>query len=90
MIKFKTIDELYNTILPALKSKLDDLHYQGYVLINEKDIWNYLIDNKWTHSHDLELSNIIDDIFISDGYEISSYARARRSIKRKENLYEEE
>lgn len=82
MKKFKTIEDLYNTILPALKSKCQDLHLEKYVMISENDIWEYLISNKWLDSNNLELSNVVDDILNADGSEISKFIK-------KNNYYED-
>ena len=34
--------------------------------ITNEDIWKYLIENKWKHSHNLTLSEIINDIISLD------------------------
>lgn len=78
MQKFKTIEDLYNTILPALKSKRQDLHLEKYVMITENDIWEYLINKKWTKSNDLELSNIVDDILNVNGSEVSIFIKENK------------
>jgi len=75
MRKFKTIEDLYNTVMPALKSKCHDLHLEKYVMITENDIWEYLISKKWCKSNDLELADIIDDILNADGNEISKFIK---------------
>ena len=41
-IKFKSLAELYERILPALKSKTREIHKKGMDYIHEEDIWNYL------------------------------------------------
>ena len=88
MKKFKSVDDLYNTVLPALKSRLQDLHNQKYVMLTCDDIWNYLVDNKWVDSTNLELSTLIDDILNVDGYVVSEYLRDNLSPLNREKYFE--
>ena len=81
MKRFKNLDDLYNTILPALKSKCHDLHIEKYVMIQENDIFEYLVSTKWSNSNDLDLAIIVDDILNVDGFVISEFLR-------KNNYYE--
>ena len=62
-LKFKSLEDLYNRILPALKCEARELHKKGYNYIHEEDIWNYLKTYKWTSSRDLDLSAMVNDIF---------------------------
>ena len=41
-IKFKSLAELYERLLPALRSKAREIHKKGMDYIGEEDIWNYL------------------------------------------------
>ena len=41
-IKFETLEELYKRIKPALITKKNEMHRDGYIYIKEEDIWNYL------------------------------------------------
>jgi len=88
MKKFKTVDDLYNTILPALKSRLQDLHNQKYVMLTCDDIWNYLVESKWTSSENLELSTMVDDIMNVDGYLVSEYLKEYLSPSKREQYFE--
>lgn len=81
MKKFKTIEDLYNTVFPALKSRKEDLHREKYVMITEDDIWNYLVETNWIDSDNLELSTIIDDILNVDGYKVSQYIKDKMNSK---------
>mgnify|MGYP001852919765 CR=1 FL=1 len=81
MKRFKNLDDLYNTILPALKSKCHDLHIEKYVMIQENDIFEYLVSTKWSNSNNLDLAIIVDDILNVDGFDISEFLR-------KNNYYE--
>lgn len=41
-IKFKNLNDLYNRILPALRSKIKEIKKEGLKYIHEEDIWNFL------------------------------------------------
>ena len=81
MKKFKTIEDLYKTVFPALKSRKEDLHREKYVMVTEDDIWNYLVETNWIDSANLELSTIIDDILNVDGYKVSKYIKDKMNSK---------
>lgn len=61
-IKFSSLQELYNRIKPALRSKVKELHMAGYMFINEEDIFNFLKDSKWAKKNNLTLSELVNDI----------------------------
>ena len=61
-VKFESINELYNRVLPALKSKKKELYRNGIKYISEKDIWLVISKNKWQKQRDLTLADIVDDI----------------------------
>ena len=67
-IEFKTVEELYKRVSPALYSKLKEIKRMGYTLVTEKDIWNYLVDNDWKNRTNLELYDLISDIMNADNY----------------------
>ena len=75
MQKFKNLEDLYNTVKPALKARTSDLHRENYVMIYKDDIWNYLLEKKWILEDNLDLAIIIDDILNADGYKISEYKK---------------
>jgi len=72
-IEFKTVEELYKRVSPALYSKLKEIKRMGYTLVTEKDIWNYLVDNEWKNRTNLELYDLISDIMNADNYKINLY-----------------
>ena len=77
-IKFKTLEDLYIRILPALKTKVHELQKLHYNYIKEEDIWNYLRITKWTSSYDLDLSIMVNDILNIDLKELENYMFERR------------
>ena len=65
-IEFNSVSELYNRLLPALRSKVTELKNNGYDYLNVNDVWNYLKDTRWQNSHNLTLSDMVSDILYSD------------------------
>lgn len=72
-IKFKSLTELYERILPALKTKKRELNKKGFNYIHEEDIWNYLKKYKWTRSRDLDLGSMVNDIFLLEAQELKDF-----------------
>ncbi len=88
-IKFKSLQELYDRLLPALKSKTKEINKKGFNYIHEEDIWNYLKNYKWTSSKALELCDMVEDIFRVEIKELDDYVKSylkeeRRIIDQKE------
>ena len=63
--EFQSIDELYQRVLPALRTKVHKLSMNGISFVCEKDIWNLLVD-KWKRGINLTLFDIVDDILRLD------------------------
>lgn len=61
-IEFKTKEELYKRIYPALSAKKAELDRIGYYYIKEKDIWEYLSYNVFPKKHALTLADIVSNI----------------------------
>ena len=84
--EFKTKEELYQHVLPALKSKKRELTQLGFPYIQEEDIWNYFIKEKWSQAKDLQLSDIVSDIMHADGKMIERFIRDNLSrVRRNRN-----
>lgn len=73
--EFKTKEELFKRVRPALLAKEVELHRLGYLYISINDIWNYLIECRWKNGNGLMLSDIVSDIMRVDGKEISIYLK---------------
>lgn len=82
--EFKSLEELYNRVKPALYSKLKEVRRLGFNMINEVDIWNYNVENNWKKRENLLLHEIISDILNSNNYDINEYVMKRLN-KYKEN-----
>ena len=60
--KFNSISELYERILPALKTKTEELKREKLNFITPKLIWQYCLINKWSNKKDLRIYEVVDDI----------------------------
>lgn len=74
-IKFNSLEELYNRLVPAMKTKVDELKLVGISYISVDDIWNYLRKYKWSKSKDLTLSECVDDILNTSDDEYKKYMK---------------
>lgn len=72
-IEFKSLEELYNRVLPALYSKVKELRRLGYNYVTEKDVWNFLATTQWKKTTDLQLHNIISDILYANNTDLYNY-----------------
>ena len=87
-IVFKTKEELYNRVLPALYSKLKEIKRLGFKYVTEKDIWNYLVENEWMRRSNLELFDLINDILYIDNYKLNDYVVAKMNKLKMESKEE--
>ena len=74
-IKFKTLNELYERLLPALRSKKKELNSSGFNYIHEEDIWNYLKSYTWKNNNNLTLDKMVDDILNTSNQEFENYMK---------------
>lgn len=71
--KINTQRDLYNKVLPALKTKRHELISAGIKIVKEEDIWNYNKNKKWKNATSLTLAGIVDDILNTDNQEYENY-----------------
>ena len=76
-IEFQSIKELYERVLPALRTKKREMKRLGISYIKEEDIWNYLKESKWKKGKNLELSEMINDILNVDASYIDFYMKEK-------------
>ena len=60
--EFNSKEELYERVLPALKTKVKEFKRLGSSNITCLDVWNYLIESSWKSGKNLMLSDIVNDI----------------------------
>lgn len=72
-LEFKSLEELYSRVKPALYSKVMELKRNKITYIKEVDIWNYLSNNVWKNTDSLSLSGMVENILDLKEDEIKSY-----------------
>ena len=89
-IGFRSIEELYRRVKPALTTKMREMHRNGISYIKEEDIWNYLKEYKWKKTSNLNLFEMVEDILNIDILKLDSYVKEQYRISKREiNLKEE-
>ena len=78
-IKFNSLQELYERLIPALETKVNELKKNGIKYISVSDIWEYLKINKWSKSANLTLSECVDDILNTSDIEYKKYLKTKLS-----------
>ena len=73
MFEYKSQEELYKGLIPALNVKIKYLKKNKIKDITKEDIWNYLKETKWKNSIDLTLADMVQDILHTNSSEIISY-----------------
>ena len=76
-IKFNSLQELYERLLPAMETKVNELSNNGIKYIKVNDIWEYLKKNKWSNGKDLTLSECVDDILNTSDIEYKKYLKSK-------------
>lgn len=82
-INFKSQDELYKRVIPALRSKRKLILLDGFKSVKKNDIWDYLKENKWNDKTGLELCDMVDDILNVDNTLIMEYCLNKEKVKKK-------
>lgn len=74
-IKFKSLQELYERLKPALNCRKNEIMRMNIPYIKTEDIWNYLKETKWNTSSNLTLADMVSDILNVDEYLIDEYIK---------------
>ena len=85
-IEFESLEELYKRIKPALVTKKNEMHRDGYIYIKEEDIWNYLKEIKWQDAKWLSLYDMTSDILNTENSIIDSYLKEKLNLRNR-NIY---
>ena len=72
-IEFSSVKELYERLIPALKTKEQELKRNNINYIKKEDIWNYLKITKWKGAKNLLLHQMVDDILNVDYVLLKNY-----------------
>lgn len=88
-IEFENVKQLYNRLLPALRTKKEEMKRVGITYIQEEDIWNFLKEKKWKKANDLSLYDMVSDVLNTDNSLIETYLKGKlKTRKIKINLEE--
>lgn len=71
--KFTTQNELYMKVLPALKTKKNEMTREGIKLVREIDLWEYHKEFTWKRAKGLTLASIVNDILNTDSRVYEDY-----------------
>ena len=82
-MNFSSLEELYNRLKPALRTKKRELKENGYGYLKIEDIWNYLKEEKWKRSNNLSLNDMVSDILNADNDFIDDYFKKKLNEKKK-------
>ena len=72
-MEYNNLVELYKALLPAFKVKKRLLSISLYKNLTDEDIWKYLAVNKWKDSYELTISDMVNDIIMTDAKDINNY-----------------
>ena len=89
-VEFHSLEELYNRIKPALRTKTEELKRDGYIYIKEEDVWNYFKEVKWKTAIDLNLYQMVSDVLNTDNVLIDDYLKQKMSLRNRKIYFEEE
>jgi len=73
--EIQSLEQLYKRVYPALTSKKRELIKSGYEYIKQKDIWEYLSNEKWRNTEGLDISTMVSDIFNADNEKIDKFLK---------------
>lgn len=71
--KINSQKELFNRLLPALRTKKHELIASGIKIVNEYDIWNYNKVTNWVTSSELTLATMVDNILNTENNVYEEY-----------------
>lgn len=64
--RFTSQNELYLKVLPALKTKKNEMAREGIRCVREIDLWEYHKEFTWRGAKGLTLASIVNDILNTD------------------------
>ena len=71
--KFSNLEELYQRLLPAIRTKKNEMLREKMYGITEKEIWMFFCRYVWSGKSALTLGVMVDDILNTDNFTIYSH-----------------
>ena len=87
-LDFDSLEDLYNRLKPALRSKQRELRDYGYGYLKMEDIWNFLKETVWKNSVNLSLNEMVSDILSVDNELVDAYFKEKISEKNRKVYFE--
>lgn len=78
-LRFKSLNELYLRVYPALEAKHHELEMLGIKSISANNIWDFLKAKKWLTAKSLTLNEVVDDILCLDLDAITNFQIDQKS-----------
>ena len=82
-MEFKSLEELYERIKPALRCKQSEMKRNGYNYIKLEDIWNYLKEVKWKNDTNLSLYDMVSDVLEVPNEVIDDYLKHKLNLSKR-------
>lgn len=89
-IEFNSLQELYDRLKPALRTKQAEMRRNGYNYIKIEDIWNFFQELKWKSAKDLNLYDMVSDILNTNNELIDEYLKQKLNLVNRKIYFEEE
>ncbi len=89
MNEFKSLEELYLRIKPALHTKKEEMRRAGYEYVKTEDIWNYLKESIWQKASNLSLYQMVSDILNTEDALIDAYLKEKLNLRDRTVYFEE-
>lgn len=80
--KFKSLNELFNRLYPALNTKVNELKKEN-ILVSEIMLWNFLKEYIWLDSTSLTLYDMVENIFSLDKEKLIKYLERNKNDNNK-------
>lgn len=78
---FKSVEELYLRLYPALRTKKREMQTEGLPKVEEQAIWHYLCKTIWQEKRNLTLHDMVDDILNTE------YIKIYLGLRKEEEVY---
>ena len=72
-MEYTSQKELYLKLLPVFKVKNRLIQKSNYKNLTNENIWHYLSKEKWSKSHNLTISDIVNDIITVELDKVNKY-----------------
>ena len=83
MNEYRSQEELFKGLIPAMNVKLKLFKNTSYHYITKEDIWNYLKEIKWKSSSNLTLGEMVNDIIKLEPNDIDKYLKEQMKNEKK-------